>query len=297
MKGKLILKRKKTKQILILCLIALVFFAGVAAILYPSFSNLLSLFTANTTIAQYKKQVEKMPEQDIQAILKKARQFNADLANGKVDKELEKCLNGTDDIMCYLEIPKIKVYLPVYFGTSDEVLEKGCGYIENTSLPVGGESTHSVISGHTGLPTAEMLTELDQIKNGDVFYIHVLGETLAYQVDNVNSVFPNDTESLKITDGEDHMTLVTCTPYGINDRRLLVRGTRIPYTPTVDTPDSPTVTQPPSEKGIDQNIINQILIICSIALTAIIIFVIAAVWVHVVMKKRNAQNDEDNNTG
>ncbi|MGN0469425.1 MAG: class C sortase [Acutalibacteraceae bacterium] len=288
------MKRKKTKQTLILCLIALVFFAGVVAILYPSFSNLLSLFTANTTIAQYKEQVEKMPEQDIQDILKKARKFNAELADGKVDKDLEKCLNGTDDIMCYLEIPKIKVYLPVYFGTSDEVLEKGCGYIQNTSLPIGGKSTHSVISGHTGLPTAEMLTELDQIKNGDVFYIHVLGEVLAYQVDNVNSVFPNDTESLKIIDGEDHLTLVTCTPYGINDRRLLVRGTRIPYTPNVATPDNPTAIQPPSEKGIDQNIINQILIISGIALAAIVIFVIAAVWVHIVMKKRNAQNDEDN---
>ena len=296
MKGKLILKSKKTKQTLILSLISLVFFAGVAAILYPTFSNLLSLFTASTTISEYKEQVANMPADDKQAILKKAQKFNDELADGKVNKELENCLNGTDNIMCYLEIPKISVYLPVYFGTSDEVLEKGCGYIENTSLPIGGASTHSVISGHTGLPTAEMLTELDQIKNGDVFYIHVLGETLAYQVDNINDVYPNDTESLKIIDGEDYMTLVTCTPYGINDKRLLVRGTRVPYNPTVDTSDSPTATQPPSEKGMDQNIVNQILIIGGIILAAIVIFVIAVVWVHIVTKKRNAQNNE-NNTG
>lgn len=292
------MRYKKSKHKCGLWLIGLLFFAGVASILYPSFSNLLSLFTANTTITQYKEQVEKMPENDIQDKFKKARKFNSDLADGKVDKDLEKCLNGTDDIMCYLEIPKIKVYLPVYFGTSDEVLEKGCGYIENTSLPVGGESTHSVISGHTGLPTAEMLTELDRIENGDVFYIHILGETLAYQVDNVNRVFPYDTESLKIIDGEDHLTLVTCTPYGINDRRLLVRGTRIPYTPNVETLNNPTVTQPPSESGMDQNIINQILIIVGITLAAIIIFVIAVVWVNIITKKIAAQNEDNtHNTG
>lgn len=287
------MRYKKSKYKWGLWLIGLLFFAGVAAILYPSFSNLLSLFTANTTIAQYKEQVEKMPENDIQDKFKKARKFNSDLAYGKIDKDLEECLNGDDDIMCYLEIPKINVYLPVYFGTSDEVLEKGCGYLQNTSLPVGGASTHSVISGHTGLPTAEMLTELDQIKNGDVFYIHILGETLAYQVDNVNSVFPNDTESLRIIDGEDHLTLVTCTPYGINDRRLLVRGTRIPYTPSSDTSANPTVTQPPSENGMDQSIIEQILFIVGIALAAIVVFVIAVVWVNIGLKKRNEKNEDD----
>lgn len=292
------MRYKKSKHKWVLLLIGLLFFAGVAAILYPSFSNLLSLFTANTTIAQYKEQVEKMPENDIQDLFRNARKFNSELARGKVDKDLEKCLNGTDDIMCYLEIPKINVYLPVYFGTSDEVLEKGCGYIQNTSLPIGGESTHSVISGHTGLPTAEMLTELDRIQNGDVFYIHILGEVLAYQVDNVNRVFPNDTESLKIIDGEDHLTLVTCTPYGINDRRLLVRGTRIPYTPDSETSASPTAVQPSSENGMDQSIIEQILFIVGIAVAAIVVFVIAVVWVNIASKKRNEKNKDDtHNTG
>ena len=274
----------------------MIFFAGVAAILYPTFSNLLSLFTANTTISEYKEQVEKMSENEIQDALEKARKFNTELAKGKIDKDLETCLNGNDDIMCYLEIPKIKVYLPVYFGTSSEVLEKGCGYIENTSLPVGGESTHCAISGHTGLPTAEMLTELDQLENGDVFYIHILGEVLAYQVDNINDVSPNDIDNLKIVDGKDYLTLVTCTPYGVNDRRLLVRGTRIPYTPDVETAENPIVKQPSTETGINQNIINQILIIGGIILVAIVIFVVAVVWVHIMTKKRKKDEEDTHNT-
>jgi sortase A len=126
------------------------------------------------------------------------------------------------------------VYLPIRHGTSAEVLEEGVGHLDNTSLPVGGAATHAVLSGHTGLPTSQLLTDLDQLVAGDVFYVYVLGETLAYQVDQIKVVLPTETDDLAIVPGADCLTLVTCTPYGINSHRLLVRGSRIAYTETAE---------------------------------------------------------------
>ena len=132
--------------------------------------------------------------------------------------------------MGYLEIPSIEVYLPIYHGTSEGVLQSGIGHLGNTSLPIGGENTHAVLSGHTGLPNARLLTVLDKLQEGDQFYIHVLDEILAYEVDQIKVVEPDDISDIFIEEGEDYVTLVTCTPYGINSHRLLVRGTRVPYT-------------------------------------------------------------------
>ncbi len=131
-----------------------------------------------------------------------------------------------DGLMGYLEIPSIKVYLPVYHGTSDGVLQAGIGHLGNTSLPVGGENTHAVLSGHTGLPNARLLTDLDKLQEKDQFYLHVLDEVLAYEVDQIKVVEPDNISDIFIEDGKDYVTLVTCTPYGINSHRLLVRGTR-----------------------------------------------------------------------
>ena len=136
--------------------------------------------------------------------------------------------------MGYIEIPKIKALLPIYHGTTEEVLQSGVGHLESTSLPVGGESTHAVLSGHRGLTTARLFTDLDQMEEGDVFYIKVLHETLAYQVDQILTVLPSETEALAVTAGADQVTLVTCTPYMINTHRLLVRGERIPYEEAVE---------------------------------------------------------------
>lgn len=134
-------------------------------------------------------------------------------------------------VMAYVDIPKINVYLPVQHGTDADTLEKSVGHVVGTSLPVGGSSTHAVLSAHSGMASSKLFSDIDQLAAGDTFYIHVLGEALAYQVDNIATVLPTDTSLLQIEDGKDYVTLVTCTPFGVNTHRLLVRGHRIPYTP------------------------------------------------------------------
>ena len=134
-------------------------------------------------------------------------------------------------VMAYVDIPNINVYLPVQHGTDADTLEKSVGHVVGTSLPVGGDSTHAVLSAHSGMASSKLFSDIDQLTEGDVFYIHVLGEVLAYQVDNIATVLPTDTSLLQIEDGKDYVTLVTCTPFGVNTHRLLVRGHRIPYTP------------------------------------------------------------------
>ena len=138
-------------------------------------------------------------------------------------------------VMAYVDIPKISVYLPVQHGTEAETLERAVGHVVGTSLPVGGESTHAVLSAHSGMASSKLFSDIDQLTEGDIFYIHVLGEVLAYEVDSINIVLPTDTSLLQIEEGEDLVTLVTCTPFGINTHRLLVRGHRVPYTPEQET--------------------------------------------------------------
>ena len=137
-------------------------------------------------------------------------------------------------VMAYVDIPKINVYLPVQHGTGAETLEKSVGHVVGTSLPVGGSSTHAVLSAHSGMASSKLFSDIDQLTEGDTFYIHVLGDTLAYKVDAIHTVLPTDTSLLQIEDGKDYVTLVTCTPFGINTHRLLVRGHRVPYTPEQD---------------------------------------------------------------
>lgn len=198
-------------------------------------------------LTEYNEEMEKLSDAEIEDAKEKAKQYNDSLSNTVVISDpfdpdaaddmsadyisalnLEK--NG---IMAYIEIPRIDVYEPVYHGTSEEVLAKGVGHLEGTSLPIGGESTHTVLSGHTGLPEAEIFTKLESVKEGDIFLIHVLNETLAYKVDQIKVVEPSETDDLKIVPGYDYATLVTCTPYGINSHRLLVRGIRTEYTQDV----------------------------------------------------------------
>ena len=138
-------------------------------------------------------------------------------------------------VMCYIDIPKIGVYLPVQHGTDADTLERAVGHVVGTSLPVGGSSTHAVLSGHSGMASSKLFSDIDQLAAGDTFYIHVLGEVLAYQVDNIATVLPTDTSLLQIEEGKDFVTLVTCTPFGVNTHRLLVRGHRVPYTPEQET--------------------------------------------------------------
>lgn len=184
----------------------LLIMAGAAVKLYPEVSNLYLEAAADEEIAEYNQAVEKTKET-------KSKVSYNDL------------LEITDAIG-YLEIPKIDVYLPVYEGVEEKKLERGVGHIKETSPPLGGESTHCVLSGHTGLPSAKLFTHLDEMAEGDKFYIHVLDQVLAYRVDNIVTVLPENTDEIQITEGKDYVTLLTCVPYGINSHRLLVRGER-----------------------------------------------------------------------
>lgn len=199
---------------------------------------MLAKMTQSTTIANYQKAVENLSNEEIEKMKVDAKEYNESLYNShitdpyvnnkKLAKRYKQLLN-IDNVMGYIEIPKIKVYLPIYHGSSKKVLEKGVGHLANTSLPIGGKSTHSVLTGHRGLPSATLFTNIDQLDQGDVFYLHIFNDVLAYKVDQIKVVNPEDSQDLSIIQGEDYVTLITCTPYGINTHRLLVRGTRIPY--------------------------------------------------------------------
>lgn len=193
----------------------------------------------------YESSVEELPKEETEEEFQKAREYNESLLSTSVTltdpfdpnalenagKEPYASLLNVrgDGIMGYVEIPQIGVYLPIYHGTAAKTLEKGIGHLENTSLPVGGKSSHSVLTGHTGLSGEKMFTDLTELKKGDIFYLHVLGELLCYKVAQISIVEPEDTGLLKIKHGEDYVTLLTCYPYGINSHRLLVRGSRISY--------------------------------------------------------------------
>ncbi len=217
-------------------LLIVIFILGLCLLLYPSVSDWWNSSRQSKAIASYSEKVAEMADVECQEILERARDFNKSIQkkNGYqylTQEELVKYNNVLDitgtGIMAYIEIPSINVTLPVYHGVSDSVLQVAVGHIEWSSLPVGGTNTHAVLSGHRGLPSAKLFTNLDKLVEGDVFMLHILNETVTYQVDQILIVDPEDTEALNIIEGEDLCTLVTCTPYGINTHRLLVRGHRI----------------------------------------------------------------------
>jgi len=217
-------------------LLIIIFLAGLSLLLYPTVSNWWNNRNQEQVIETYTQSVSELSAEKYAALRAEAEAYNRTLWNSGDTPALpeerllqyESLLNvsGTG-VMGYIEIPGINCTLPIYHGTDEAVLQVAIGHLEWTSLPVGGESTHSVISGHRGLPSAELLTHIDKLDIGDKFYIHVLDQTLEYRVDNVAVVEPDDTSLLRITEGKDYMTLVTCTPYGINSHRLLVRGERV----------------------------------------------------------------------
>lgn len=224
------LKGLYTKFLILLLL------AGACMLLYPTFADWWNSQFQVRDIAKYLEQEQQLTAQDYAAEWEKARRFNQIIYNhhGLVSLTAEEralynsCLNvGGNGVMGYVEIPIIRVSLPVYHSTSDTVLQTAIGHLENTSLPIGGENNHSALSGHRGLLSASLFTNLDRIVEGDLFMLRVLGETFTYQVDKISIVLPEETELLEPVKGMDYCTLVTCTPYGINSHRLLVRGHRI----------------------------------------------------------------------
>ena len=255
------------KRILANILIALIFLAGLFVLLYPSVSDYVNSLHASRAMASYDKAVESLAEEDYTQEWEMTRAYNtyltqysglgsAAVAEGKrEDDPYESLLNvGGDGIMGVINIPAIDIRLPIYHGTSEGVLQVAIGHYEGSSLPTGGESTHAILTGHRGLPSAKLFTDLDRLEVGDVFYIKVLGEILEYQIDQIETVLPHELDSLSITPGEDYVTLVTCTPYGINSHRLLVRGTRIEYDGNYEekVPMKPAPTNsdlPPEERG------------------------------------------------
>ncbi len=208
----------------------LLLIVGAAAAGYPFVRSQILEYQARGEISNYEKAVENESPEQLGGMLEQAKQYNEALQRGDaVSSAAYDDLLAVTDAIGYLEIPKLGIYLPIYHGLEDEVLQKGIGHIPSTSLPVGGPSTHCVLSGHSGLPAARILTELDRLDEGDRFYLHVLDQTLAYAVDQISVVLPDDTSMIQIEEGKDYVTLLTCTPYGINTHRLLVRGERTEY--------------------------------------------------------------------
>lgn len=209
---------------------------GLSLLLYPTVSDYWNSFHQTRAIATYAENVAALDNASYDAIWDAARQYNRNLLNRsnsfllseEQKAEYESLLDiSGQGVMGYIEIPEIDVSLPIYHGTEDPVLQVAIGHLEWTSLPVGGESTHCVLSGHRGLPSAKLFTNLDKLREGDTFLLRVLDEILTYEVDQILIVEPQDTAALEIVEGQDYCTLVTCTPYGINTHRLLVRGHRI----------------------------------------------------------------------
>ena len=233
---------KKKAGNLVICII---FLAGLSLLLYPFVANQWNNYRQKQLISGYEQVVsekEAVEGIDYDAERKKAEDYNEALLpcvlpdsfalaeSSGVDPVYMNTLNiAGDEMMGSVEIPKINIKIPIYHTTEEDVLNKGAGHLEGSSLPVGGANTHAVISAHRGLPSASLFTDLDQMKVGDHFLLHVLDETLCYEVDKISVVKPEDTTALAVEDGQDLVTLLTCTPYGVNTERLLVRGHRVPY--------------------------------------------------------------------
>jgi len=235
-------KASKKKFSVKYLIMGILFLAGLGVFLYPTVSNLYNEYRNSKLITSYDRTVSTLSADVYEDILAAARAYNDQHTVNRIVDAFEDgddyvlthpydtLLNPNgDEIMGYIVIPKIDVRLAIYHGIGADVLEKGVGHIEGTSLPIGGAGTHAALSAHRGLPSALLFTDLDQMEAGDMFYLRILGDVLAYEVDMINTVLPNETDLLAIEEGQDLVTLITCTPYGVNSHRLLVRGHRVPY--------------------------------------------------------------------
>ena len=270
----------------------LLFLVGLSILLYPTVSNMWNQYRDSLLISKYDSTVSSDTESDQTAEMwKAAEEYNKQIKqesvpdafsvrDGQTDPVYESLLNlNGDGMMGYVEVPVIGQSIPIYHYTTEESLEKGAGHLFGSSLPVGGESTHCIISAHRGLPSAKIFTDLDQMKNGDIFLIHVLGKTLAYKVDQIKTVLPEESSELDIIEGEDHVTLVTCTPYGVNTHRLLIRGIRTEYVEPEETGETP---------------IQQIAKVdpVKIMIIGLVAMVIMIIIVYIVIRRKNRKTEE-----
>ena len=252
---------KESVRKILMGIMAIGFLAGMVVLIYPLFSNLWNEYVYDIKFQEYQYEVaEKLTDEGLADEWEKAHDYNDELqpiiipdsfAQSSVNEEREdytlymSCLNvdgDGDGIMGYLSIPKIEVTLPIYHTTSEDVLQKGAGHVQGSSLPAGGESTHAAIAAHRGLPTASMFTDLDQLEIGDQFYLYILDDVLAYEVDQILVVEPDDTSALAVEEGQDYVTLITCTPYAINSQRLLVRGHRVEYSAQAESEQAENIS-------------------------------------------------------
>ena len=234
----------------------MLFLMALGLTLYPLVSNYVNQKYASEIQTAYQELIQQTDDSVLQEAMQRAIAYNLAITPGTADAYSEEALvTAAEDygnqldiagngIMGYVEIPKIQVNLPIYHGTDAEVLDRGVGHLLGSSLPVGGENTHTILSGHSGMASQKMFTDLEQLTQGDVFYLNVLNETLAYQVIQISTVLPYETDLLGIVPGEDLCTLVTCTPYGVNSHRLLMRGSRIPYEEAAVLEEENVATEP-----------------------------------------------------
>ena len=278
-------KKKFTIKDIIRLIVLLVAFS---VLLYPTFSSYLNEKNSSKVVSNYDAESVKLSNAEKEQMLADARAYNQEMlgnidlidpfsqTNTEIDERYQSLLNvDGSGMMGYIRIPKIKVELPIYHGTSETVLQAGVGHFWGTSLPVGGESTHTVLTGHRGLPTKTLFTNMDKLKVGDIFYIKVLGETLAYKIDQILTVLPEETEALSIEPGQDYATLVTCTPYAINTHRLLVRGERIPYEEAI-------------KEVPDQNIKPELSFTAKVLIITIVVILIGLIAM-IIYSKRNSK--------
>ena len=260
------LKRIYFSTLILITLIALGF------LLYPSFSNYINNKFAVSTISDYTEKINNVKDEEVDDLIKNINKYNYDLFNGTAENQLPDCLNIYEgDVLGYIEIPSINIKLPIYYGTSVDILKKGVGVLEGTSLPVGGENTHSVLSAHTGLANQKLFTDIDKLKDGDVFYLHILKKDLAYKVNQIKVVHPDEIDDLKISEGNDYVTLLTCYPYGINTERLLVRGERTDLSERTEVQVQKEIS---TFNHSNENLILIVIILISVLIMIFVLFLI-----------------------
>lgn len=283
------------KRMLPTLLIILIFLAGIAVFLYPTLSNYLYEKNSSKAITEHSENLAKLSPAAIAEEKEAIKRYNKSLSENAVvltdpfDPDAYPITDGEytellafDDIMAYIEIPAIGVYLPIYHGTKEETLLIGVGHLENTSLPAGGESTHAVLSAHCGLPSARLFTDLHLLKEGSLFRIHVLDETLTYQVYEIETVNPDDSSSLFIKEGEDIATLITCTPYGKNTHRLLVHGKRI------EENEDTFIEEPKIEKKMTWEDYTKI---AAIGITVVFVLLLLGSAITALIRRKNEKTD------
>lgn len=285
------------KKALPTLLIIFVFLAGIAVFLYPTVSNYLYKKNSSKAITSHAENLSKLSPEVIAEEKEAVRRYNKSLFENAVvltdpfDPDAYPITDGEytellafDDVMAYIEIPAIGVYLPIYHGTEEETLLIGVGHLENTSLPAGGESTHAVLSAHCGLPSARLFTDLNLLKEGSLFRIHVLDEILTYQVYEIETVNPDDSSSLFIKEGEDIATLITCTPYGKNTHRLLVHGKRI------EENEDTLIEKPKIEKKMTWEDYTKI---AAMAITVVFVLLLSGGAVTALIRRKNKNEKAD----